>query len=53
MQDYKAMYFNLFHKITDVIEILQKAQQEAEKIYIENESIEQDGDEKKSDCNHN
>lgn len=31
------MYFNLFNKITDAIKILQKAQQEAEDAYIENE----------------
>ena len=54
MQDYKAMYLDLFNKITDAIRILQEAQQEAENAYIENggESIspERDNDEKiKSD----
>jgi len=47
MQDYKAMYFSL-----DVIEALQKAQQEVEELYVESDSepAEQDRDEEtKSD----
>ncbi len=30
MEDYKKMYYELFNKITDVIENLKKIQQEAE-----------------------
>lgn len=37
MVDYKTMYECLFNAITDVIEILQKAQQKTENLYIENE----------------
>lgn len=37
MADYKLMYEHLFNAVTDVIEILQKAQQKTEDIYIENE----------------
>ncbi len=35
MADYKKMYLGLFNSITEAIEILQKAQQVAEKLYIE------------------
>lgn len=34
MTDYKSMYYKLFNAITDVVEILQQAQKEAEEIYI-------------------
>ncbi len=34
MEDYKKMYYELFNKITDVIETLKKIQQEAEEIYL-------------------
>ena len=34
MQDYKTMYLNLYNKITDAIDILQQAQQEAEERYV-------------------
>ena len=34
MPDYKTMYFKLFNAITDAVEILTKAQQETEEIYI-------------------
>jgi len=34
MPDYKTMYLQLFNKITDAINILQKAQQESEALYI-------------------
>lgn len=34
MPDYKAMYYALFHKITEVIEQLQKIQLQAEELYI-------------------
>ena len=35
MPDYKTMYKRLFVAVTEAIDILQKAQQEAEEIYIE------------------
>ena len=34
MADYKQMYFKLFHEMTKMIEMIQRAQQEAEEIYI-------------------
>ncbi len=34
MEDYKKMYYELFNKITDVIENLKRIQQEAEEIYL-------------------
>ncbi len=34
MEDYKKMYYELFNKITDVIETFKKVQQEAEEIYL-------------------
>lgn len=34
MADYRAMYYILFHAVTDAIEKLQKAQQLAEALYI-------------------
>ena len=34
MEDYKKMYYELFNKITDVIENLKKIQQKAEEIYL-------------------
>ncbi len=36
MPDYKAMYFKLFNSVTDAIDILQKAQLEAENAYMTN-----------------
>ena len=35
MPDYKKMYLTLFNSVTDAIEILKKAQQKTEEIYIE------------------
>ncbi len=35
MPDYKKMYTNLFNKVTDIIEELQKAQKETEELYIQ------------------
>ena len=35
MVNYKKLYFRLFNAITDAIEILQKAQIDAEEAYIE------------------
>ena len=35
MPDYKTMYKKLFGAVTEAIDILQKAQQETEEIYIE------------------
>ena len=37
MADYKKMYLRLFHAVTDSIEILTKAQQDCEEIYISDE----------------
>lgn len=34
MPDYKKMYLRLFHAVTDSIEILTKAQQDCEELYI-------------------
>ncbi len=34
MEDYKKMYYELFNKITDVIETLKKIQQDAEERFI-------------------
>jgi len=39
MNDYKEMYFQLFNKITDVIEALMRIQQEMEEKYIENKEM--------------
>ena len=39
MNDYKEMYFELFNKITDIIESLKTIQQEMEEKYIENEKV--------------
>ena len=33
--DYRAMYYRLFNRVSDAIEILQKAQQEGEDAFIE------------------
>lgn len=41
MADYKEMYFKLFNKISDVIEVLQEIQNQAEEMYIEKENIEE------------
>ena len=35
MPDYKTMYKKLFAAVTEAIDILQKAQQETEEVYIE------------------
>lgn len=37
MADYKKMYMRLFHAVTDSIEILTKAQQDCEELYISEE----------------
>lgn len=37
MIDYKGMYIELFNAITDAINILQKAQQETEELFITSE----------------
>lgn len=37
MLDYKSLYFQLFHVISDAVEILQQGQMEAERIIIEEE----------------
>lgn len=35
MPDYRAMYYQLFNKITDAINILQEAQTDSEEAFIE------------------
>ena len=40
MADYQKLYYVLFHAITDAIAILQKAQQDAEELYISAEELE-------------
>lgn len=35
MTNYKSMYYKLFNRISDAIEVLQAAQQEGENAYIE------------------
>lgn len=35
MADYKSMYYRLFNRVTDAIEILQAAQQESESTFTE------------------
>ena len=35
MADYKTMYYKLFNSLSDAIEILQKAQQKGEDLYID------------------
>ncbi len=37
MPNYKKMYLRLFHAVTDSIEILTKAQQDCEELYIADE----------------
>ena len=44
MPDYKAMYYKLFSTYTDIIEMLKKAQQEAEEIYINSEEDEEESE---------
>ena len=39
MADYKKMYFELFNKITDVIEDLQEIQQKTEEMYMNSEDM--------------
>ena len=34
MEDYKSMYFNLFNKLTNIIEELKEIQAKAEEMYI-------------------
>ena len=34
MEDYKKLYYELFNKITDIIEELEKIQQDAEERFI-------------------
>ena len=46
MTDYKGLYYQLFNKITDVIEELQEAQKQAEEMYINSEQ-----DDSSKECN--
>jgi hypothetical protein len=40
MPDYKSMYIKLFNRVTDAVEMLQKAQQEGEEVYAGSEDPE-------------
>ena len=40
MADYKDMYYNLFNKLTDVIEELKEIQSQSEEMYIEAQNTE-------------
>ena len=40
MADYKDMYYNLFNKLTDVIEELKQIQSQAEEMYIKAQNSE-------------
>ena len=42
MADYKSLYYQLFNKITDVIEELKEVQQQAEEVYINTSSVADD-----------
>ena len=42
MPDYKTMYFKLFNAVTDAVNILCKAQQDAEEIYTNSYEDEED-----------
>jgi hypothetical protein len=35
MPDYRAMYYDLFNKVTDAINVLQEAQRASEEAFIE------------------
>lgn len=39
MPDYKSMYFRLFNRISDAIEILQQAQIESEHTFISDDDV--------------
>ena len=45
MSDYEQMYKKLFNSMTDVIEVLKKAQQDVEDLCIEGEETENEGNE--------
>lgn len=38
MPNYKNMYYTLFNKVTDIIDDLQKVQQQTEEMYIQEEN---------------
>ncbi|MDR0916052.1 MAG: hypothetical protein LBN02_02555 [Oscillospiraceae bacterium] len=42
MPNYKTLYLMLFNRITDAIELLKKAQQEAEDRFLEDSETEDD-----------
>ncbi len=46
MPDYKALYYNLFNAVTDTIEALKKAQQDAEELYLEQDDDDETEEEK-------
>lgn len=37
MPDYKAMYLQLFNRMTDAINVLQKGQREVERAFVEHD----------------
>ena len=41
MPDYKKLYFELFNKVSDIIEELKKVQIEAEEMFLEEDDDEQ------------
>ena len=41
MPDYKKLYFELFNKVSDIIEELKKVQIEAEEMFLEEDDGEQ------------
>lgn len=43
MPDYQKLYVTLFNRVSDIIEELQKAQIEAEEMYVSNEETKSDG----------
>ena len=42
MPDYKQMYFELFNKVSDIIEELQNVQKKMEETYVENSDDEKE-----------
>lgn len=44
MPDYQAMYYKLFHAVEDAIQLLIRAEQECEEIYIQSSEEETEGE---------
>ena len=49
MPDFKAMYFKMFNRISEAVQVLQKAQHEGETAYIQELDREIKMEEKKED----